>query len=98
MDYDLGPEAHSLRATLRELIHEHLPEDFHGSFTDDPADFELTQQFCRLLAARGLLTLAWPEEYGGRSGSVWEQVVVREEMWAHYEPRGPQYMGLNWVG
>lgn len=23
---------------------------------------------------------------------------MREEMWAHHEPRGAQYMGLNWVG
>jgi alkylation response protein AidB-like acyl-CoA dehydrogenase len=29
---------------------------------------------------------------------VWAQTVVREEMWAHHEPRGAQYMGLNWVG
>jgi alkylation response protein AidB-like acyl-CoA dehydrogenase len=42
--------------------------------------------------------LAWPQEFGGRDGSVWEQTVVREEMWAHHEPRGPQYMGVNWVG
>ena len=24
--------------------------------------------------------------------------MVREEMWAHHEPRGAQYMGVNWVG
>jgi len=42
--------------------------------------------------------VAWPAEYGGAGGSVWEQTVVREEMWAHHEPRGAQYMGLNWVG
>ncbi|MGH3968725.1 MAG: acyl-CoA dehydrogenase family protein, partial [Mycobacterium sp.] len=24
--------------------------------------------------------------------------VLREEMWAHHEPRGAQYMGINWVG
>ena len=42
--------------------------------------------------------LAWPEEYGGRGASLWEQTVVREEMWAHHEPRGAQYMGVNWVG
>ena len=29
---------------------------------------------------------------------MWEQTVVREEMWAHHEPRGAQYMGVNWVG
>ncbi len=33
-----------------------------------------------------------------RRRSVWDQTVVREEMWAHHEPRGAQYMGLNWVG
>ena len=51
-----------------------------------------------LLAERDLLCLAWPEEFGGRGASVWEQTVVREEMWAHHEPRGAQYMGVNWVG
>ena len=29
---------------------------------------------------------------------MWDQTVVREEMWAQHEPRGAQYMGLNWVG
>jgi alkylation response protein AidB-like acyl-CoA dehydrogenase len=98
LDYDFAPEAQRLRARLRELIREHLPTDFHGAFTHDPADFEMTKRFCKLLAAEELLTLAWPTEYGGRGGSVWEQTVVREEMWAHHEPRGAQYMGLNWVG
>ncbi len=45
-----------------------------------------------------MLTLAWPPEFGGLGGSLWEQTVVREEMWAHHEPRGAQYMGVNWVG
>ncbi len=42
--------------------------------------------------------MAWPAEFGGRGASVWQQTVVREEMWAHHEPRGAQYMGVNWVG
>ena len=75
-----------------------MPEDFLGAFTDDPADLEMAQRFCRLLAERGLLCLSWPEEFGGGGASVWEQTVVREEMWAHHEPRGAQYMGVNWVG
>ncbi|MDT5220784.1 MAG: hypothetical protein QOF15_2889, partial [Mycobacterium sp.] len=49
-------------------------------------------------ASEGLLALAWPKEHGGGGGSVWQQTVLREEMWANYEPRGPQYMGINWVG
>ncbi len=98
MDFDLGEDATALRARLRALIDEHLPEGFLGAFTNDPADLEVTQAFCRLLAAEGLLTLSWPVEHGGGGGSLWDQTVVREEMWAHHEPRGAQYMGLNWVG
>lgn len=98
MDFDFGDGANRLRSHLRELIAAEFGEDFLGAFTDDPADLARTQRFCRLLADEGLLTLAWPGTYGGSDGDVWAQTVVREEMWAHHEPRGPQYMGLNWVG
>ena len=98
MDYDFGPRAVELRGRLRELIGSEVPAGYLGAFTDDPADLAVAQRFCRRLAEEGLLTVAWPEEYGGAGGSVWEQTVVREEMWAHHEPRGAQYMGLNWVG
>jgi len=94
----MGPGADALRSDLRQLVREHVPFDYLGAFTDDPADLEIAQRFCRLLAERGQLCLAWPEEYGGRGASPWEQTVVREEMWAHHEPRGAQYMGVNWVG
>jgi alkylation response protein AidB-like acyl-CoA dehydrogenase len=97
MDYDLGENAGQLRLHLRELIATHMPDDFIGACTDDPDDLATTQRFCKVLAGEGLLARAWPIEFGG-SGSVWEQTVVREEMWAHHEPRGPQYMGINWVG
>jgi alkylation response protein AidB-like acyl-CoA dehydrogenase len=98
VDFDLGDKAGQLRRELRELVKSQVPSDFLGAFTDDPADLEVAQRFCRTLADRGLLCMAWPEEYGGRGASVWEQTVVREEMWAHHEPRGAQYMGVNWVG
>jgi alkylation response protein AidB-like acyl-CoA dehydrogenase len=98
MDFDLGERAANLRARLRELIATHVAEDYLGAFTDDPADLDVAQRFCKTLADEGLLTLSWPVEYGGAGGSLWDQTVVREEMWAHHEPRGAQYMGLNWVG
>ncbi len=98
MDFEMGADATTLRRQLRDLVNEYVPEDFLGAFTDDPADLAVAQRFCRVLAERELLCLAWPEEFGGRGASVWEQTVVREEMWAHHEPRGAQYMGVNWVG
>jgi len=98
VDFDLGDDVGALRRELRELVAEHIPADYLGAFTDDPADLEIAQGFCRLLADRGLLCMAWPEEWGGRGASAWEQTAVREEMWAMHEPRGAQYMGVNWVG
>lgn len=94
----MGQQADRLRTELRDLVKQQVPEHFLGAFTDDPADLETAQRFCRLLAERELLCLAWPQEFGGAGASVWEQTVVREEMWAHHEPRGAQYMGVNWVG
>jgi alkylation response protein AidB-like acyl-CoA dehydrogenase len=98
LDYEFGEEGNQLRSLLRELIRDRIPPGFLGAFTDDPEDLAITQRFCKELAAKGLLTLSWPEEFGGQAGSLWDQTVVREEMWAHHEPRGAQYMGLNWVG
>ena len=42
--------------------------------------------------------MAWPKEYGGSDADIWRQNVVREEMWRYGEPRGPQYMTLNYIG
>ena len=98
MDYDMGPEVAALRSELRDLVSTELPVGYLGAFSPDPADLDIAQRFCRLLADRGLLCMAWPEEFGGRGASSWEQTAVREEMWALHEPRGAQYMGVNWVG
>jgi len=98
MDYDMGPEVAALRSELRDLVSTELPVGYLGAFSPDPADLDIAQRFCRLLAERGLLCMAWPEEFGGRGASSWEQTAVREEMWALHEPRGAQYMGVNWVG
>ena len=98
MEFDMGADVAALRQTLRELIAANVAPDYLGAFTDDPADLEVAQRFCRVLADEGLLCPAWPTEFGGRGASPWEQTAMREEMWAQHEPRGAQYMGVNWVG
>ena len=82
VDFDLGADVAAVRRDLRALIAEQIPEGFLGAFTNDPADLQITQDFCRTLAERGLLCVAWPEEWGGRGASPWVQTAVREEMWA----------------
>jgi alkylation response protein AidB-like acyl-CoA dehydrogenase len=91
-------EQSGLRTRLRGLMAEHLPEHFHGAFTDEPDDFATSQQFCKTLGSEGLLAISWPPEDGGLGADEWDLTILREEMWAHDEPRGAQYMGVNWVG
>jgi alkylation response protein AidB-like acyl-CoA dehydrogenase len=98
MDFDFTPEEEAFRAELRAFLDDELPAWWRTVFVDDDRAMPFTRQFCHALAARGWLTLSWPVEHGGADGSVWQQAVVREEMWAAGEPRGPQYMNLNYIG
>jgi alkylation response protein AidB-like acyl-CoA dehydrogenase len=98
LDYSEPDGVARLRTRLRELVRDLVPPSFLGAFTSDPDDFALAERFCRELGRQQLLTMAWPEQYGGAGADIWEQTALREEMWAAHEPRGAQYMGLNWVG
>ena len=98
MDFAFSPEEDAFRDELRAFLDDALPDWWRGMFVDDDRAMPLTREICRKLADRGWLTLSWPPEFGGSGASVWMQTVVREEMWAHEEPRGPQYMNLNYIG
>jgi len=98
MDFAFTPDEDAFRAELRAFLAEELPDWWRGMFVEDDRAIPVTREICRKLAARGWLTMAWPPEFGGSGASVWAQTVVREEMWAHEEPRGPQYMNLNYIG
>src|SRR5439155_19345449 len=98
VDFAFTPEEETFRAELRVFLDAELPDWWRGMFVDDDRAMPLTREICRKLAARGWLTMAWPPEHGGRGASVWMQTVLREEMWARDEPRGPQYMNLNYIG
>jgi alkylation response protein AidB-like acyl-CoA dehydrogenase len=98
MTFTEDKSVRELRRRLRQMIEEDLPEGFRGAFVEGTAGQEAANDFCRRLAEENLLTMSWPREFGGNDASIWEQAALREEMWAHHEPRGAQYMGLNWVG
>jgi alkylation response protein AidB-like acyl-CoA dehydrogenase len=98
VDFRLTDEENRFRDELRRFLEDELPNWWKGIFVDDERVMPFTRDFCGKLADRGWLTMAWPEEHGGAGASVWLQAVVREEMWAVEEPRGPQYMNLNYIG
>ncbi len=89
------------RERIRELLDDLLPPDWeqmslHGPGSDEQTAF--SKDFCAELASRNLLVPNWPRAHGGEDAEVWQQFILGEEMWAVGEPRGPQYMNINWVG
>jgi alkylation response protein AidB-like acyl-CoA dehydrogenase len=100
MDFDWTPDEAAFRADVRGAIDRYAPGGRGpGDYSlPRPELLEPCREFCRALASEGLLTPNWPTEYGGRNSSPWEQLIVSEEMHGANEPRGPQYMNVNWIG
>ena len=98
MEFGFTADEEAFREELRAFLDAELPAWWRGMFVDDARAIPETRRMCAALAARGWLTMAWPREHGGQDASVWKQTILREEMWAHHEPRGPQYMNLNYIG
>ena len=101
MDFDWSEDDLNHRAEFQSFLRDFLPEDWDelsqaGPGSDLQAEFSRT--FCRALADRGWLTQHWPAEYGGQDAPPWRHSIIGEECWAIGEPRGPQYMNVNWIG
>lgn len=101
MEFGWSPEEGAHRKRIRDLLDETLPDDWeehavHGPGSDFQTDYAAT--FCPMLAERNLLVPNWPKEHGGDDAPIWHQFILGEEMWAAGEPRGGQYMNINWIG
>ena len=100
MDFKWDNEQRTFRATVREFLAAHLPSDWeslaHGPGTEWQSAF--SKHFCGQLAAAGLLVPHWPTRWGGRAADPWTAFILAEEMWEAGEPRGGQYMNVNWIG
>jgi alkylation response protein AidB-like acyl-CoA dehydrogenase len=97
MQLDFSPEEVAFREEVRSYLHSRLPDDWVG-ITGGEESLELSEEICRELAERGWLAHSWPEEWGGGAGSVWESVILEEELAGNYEPRGGQYIGTDRLG
>ena len=90
------------RRRVRQALDELLPANWYEHYvpqsyaSDDQIAF--SREFCGKLAERGLLVSHWPKEFGGEARDAWEQFILAEEMKSAGEPRGPQYMNVNWIG
>ena len=100
MDFSWDDEQRAFRATVREFLAAHLPGDWESLAHGPGADWQSTfsKKFCGELAEAGLLVPHWPKRWGGRDADPWTSFILAEEMWEAGEPRGGQYMNVNWIG
>ena len=101
LDFEWTEEDKDFRARLRAFLARELPADWadiarHGPGSHEQTEF--SQRFCPKLADAGFLVPHWPAAWGGAERPAWEHYILGEEMWAVGEPRGPQYMNVNWIG
>jgi alkylation response protein AidB-like acyl-CoA dehydrogenase len=101
MDFAWTDEQAAFRARVRALLAQHLPADWEAQGRLDPSSEYVTafaRRFCPILAAEGLLTPHWPAAFGGADADAWTHWILNEEMTWAGEPRGYQYMSVNWAG
>lgn len=100
MEFEWNNEQKAFRTTVRDFLKANLPDNWetiaHGPGSASQTDF--SKQFCARLSDVGLLVPHWPERWGGRDADAWSAFILAEEMWAAGEPRGGQYMNVNWIG
>jgi alkylation response protein AidB-like acyl-CoA dehydrogenase len=101
VELEWSPEDAAFRRELVAFLDETLPPDWDELAKDGPgseAQAAFSRGFCAALAERGWLTPHWPASVGGRGASAWQHAILGEELWSRGEPRGPQYMNVNWIG
>ena len=101
MDFDWSAADRAYRERIRAFLERELPADWARLSREGPGSKAVTdfsREFCPKLAAEGLLVPHWPAEWGGADRPTWEHFILGEEMWAANEPRGAQYMNVNWIG
>ena len=101
MDFAWNEDQLAFRGKLHAFLEQTLPDDWEEFSKHGPASPALTEfarGFCRQLADNGMLFPHWPKAIGGEGLGPWEQQILAEVMWEWGEPRGGQYMNVNWIG
>jgi alkylation response protein AidB-like acyl-CoA dehydrogenase len=100
VEFGWSDEDVKFRAELRAFVDEELAGSWYGAVRHlgSPENVANSIRFNGHLAERGWLTPHWPAEHGGRETTPWQHIIMGEELWSVGEPRGPQYMNVNWIG
>ncbi len=79
MDFRFSPEDESFRKEIRDFLIAEWPGGTGDAAVDSDEEYEIERAFEKKLAQHGWLTLAWPEEYGGKGATNVRQAIMKEE-------------------
>jgi alkylation response protein AidB-like acyl-CoA dehydrogenase len=82
MNFKFSPEEEAFRNEVRRFLDQELTPEFRESLEGRTWSREFTMK----MGAKGWLSLAWPEEYGGQALSHMEQFIFNEEMARYRSP------------
>jgi alkylation response protein AidB-like acyl-CoA dehydrogenase len=99
LEFRFTPEEEAFRQEIRAFLKADLPSDWSqnegtGGQLGEGGDarWEFLRSFQKKLAAKGWLTLGWPQEHGGLGASHMMQVIYNEEM---TYARAPTQLGVG---
>ena len=106
MDFLNTPEEEAFRDELKQWLAvnmKELPEwygnpDISGPGADSKEYHDFSIWWHRKLFDAGFVGITWPKEYGGRGGTIMEQVIFYEEIAKHRAPGLTNGHGIGWVG
>ncbi len=103
MDLTESADDSAFREEVRTWLAEHLVGEWRdliglGGPGRDHEAFEGRLAWNRLLAEHGWTCVGWPEEYGGRGLSLWQQVIFHEEYARADAPHGVNHLGETLLG
>jgi alkylation response protein AidB-like acyl-CoA dehydrogenase len=99
MDLAYTPEQEQLRQELRAYFAGLMTPELRKGLADDGGDYggrQAYREIVRQLGRDGWLALGWPSEYGGRDGSMLDQLIFTDEAAIAQVP--VPFLTINTVG
>ena len=97
MDYQFTESDETFRTEVVDFIDNNWVPATGPNEPGDDSHYEAERAFEKRAASKGWLTMAWPEEYGGRGASHIQQMIYREEA-AYRGAPGSGGQGISMVG
>jgi len=103
LDFSLTPEQEAFRTHVRSWLKANMPPEWSerlvaSSDIPRPEAYELLRRWQRQLYEAGFIGLTWPKEYGGRSLTFMEEMILHEEMALAKAPPILNVLGVGMAG